>query len=450
MKNYQIINLLFITTSLFSVSCTANDAGTAESTAAPKTVAVYKITEEEIRREIEGFGNLSFRRKADITSAVDGTIKDIRVEEGDTVNEGRVIALLYNIQLNIRKEQAEAALISAESAHELAETQYREGRLQVESRLISIEKSELNLSQKELELEHQRGLLENKKELLSIGGTTEEEAAAMELAFKALETEVEILRKDLQIQRIGFRDEDILSCGYNLPAGSDERKRILIDINSLTLKSELKVAEARVKSASTELESAQALLDETRLSSPLDGIVGAKYMERGERIKTDGKLFTIFDSSKVDLVFAVPEEIGVMLSPGQTVKLSLDAVRERNFSAVIRQISPTIDTRSGNITVKAELDNDEDLFRPGMFSRFSLTYGPPRKVTRIPVEALVRKDGSRGLVMKAEGGRAYPMSIVIDSENNGMHELVSGIGDGELIILNPSPLLQEGDRIDVR
>ncbi|MBI9108594.1 MAG: efflux RND transporter periplasmic adaptor subunit [Spirochaetales bacterium] len=421
-----------------------------EDKAPPREVTTYRTETKQMQPVLEGFGNLSFRHKADITAAVDGTLKTILAEEGDSVKRETILAGLYNIQLTIRAEQADAALFSAESAYELAENRYREGRLQVESRLISLEKSNLNLKQKEAELEYQRTLLKNKKELHSLGGITEEELKSMKLAFSALETEVLVLKKDIQIQKIGFRDEDIESFGYPLSLSPGERRKIIIDINSLSLLSELKVAEARVKSAVTEYHSAEALLGEMVLRSPIDGIVGAKYMETGERVKSDSKVFTIFDSSEVDFVFSVPEEIGVLLTDGQDVSLSIDAVKDAHFTARIRLISPTIDPKSGNIIVKARLNNAEGEFKPGMFARFSLNYGKQAEVLLIPPEALARKDGGRGTVFKIRGRRVYPVNITLGNESGGYQEVTGGLLSGDTVVLNPSPMLQEGEEINVK
>ena len=182
----------------------------------------------------------------------------------------------------------------------------------------------------------------------------------------------------------------------------------------------------------------------------MEGVVGARYMETGERVKANDKLFTIFDSSDVDIIFGVPEEIGILLNPGQPVELSLDAVKGSIFSATIRQISPTIDKNNGTITIKAGLENDKGLFRPGMFSRFTLTYGRPRQALRLPANSLLRLDGNRGLVLIVTGGRVYPRSVVVEAEAGGMHELLEGLSEGDLIVIDPSPILKEGDAVDVR
>ena len=422
------------------------------------TVTTAHVTEKEVRSEIKGFGNLTYRRKADITTAVDGVIKYIHVHEGEYVETGQLLAETDNIQLEIRKKKAEAALFSAEEEYSLASVRCREGKMAVESRMLELAKSEINLIRKEEELTYQKSRLDNKKELMSIGGITEEEIRGIELTLRGLETEASLLQKDIQILSLGFRDRDIRAAGLALPDSPEERNRMLIDINTASLKSELSAAGARVRSAATELESAEQLLSETRIVSPICGIIGAGYAEEGERIKADARLFTVFDSSEMDLLFTVPENVGVMLRIGEEVSFSPDALSGTKFTAVIRQISPTVDSSSGSIAVRASIDNANRLFRPGMFSRFSLSYGEVHRAVLIPADALIRRDADRGEVYRLRESRIYPAEVTIISEREGNLEIeqaaaggsAAGLTPGDIIITAPSPLLQEGDKVNAR
>ncbi len=83
------------------------------------SVNVYKVSYEEITLDLTSFGSISFRSKADVSSTVDGTLVSLNVEEGDTVRKGDTLAVMSNIQLQIREDQAESALMSARAAPEL-------------------------------------------------------------------------------------------------------------------------------------------------------------------------------------------------------------------------------------------------------------------------------------------------------------------------------------------
>ena len=257
-KPAHLFLIVLLVSSAVSCSGDAGDPGGREPP--PVSVSSYTLRAEKVQASLEGFGNLSFRQKADITSAINGRIREIRHDEGDRVTEGTVLAEVFNIQYRIAAMQAEAALESAKASLNLAETRYREGRLQVERRLIELEKIALDLRQKEAELEYQRRQLQNKKRLNELGGVTEAEICSMQLSCSALEAETNSIEKDLEIGKIGFRDRDITEYGHSPPSDPERRKEILIELNSSTLKSEMEAAEARVKSAETDFMSAEALI----------------------------------------------------------------------------------------------------------------------------------------------------------------------------------------------
>ncbi len=413
-------------------------------------VNIHKVELQEITPDLNSFGSISFRSKADVTSAVDGTISRIRVEEGDYVYKGTELAILSNIQLQIREEQTLSSIKSSEAALELSETKLLEGKLQIEARLLSIEKSELNLLQKEKEQEQLAKTLENKKELFNIGGITEEELTSMELNYSASETNLMSLKKDISIQKVGFRDSDIQAYGYDIPDTEEKRIEILKNINTRTLLAEVNVAKSRVESAMTEFHSAQALNMELSVKAPISGIIGAKYMELGERAKADTKIFTIFDSSEVDISFPVPESKGILLNAGLPVEATVDSLENRIFTANIRQISPMVDPQSGNITVKASMQNEDEIFRPGMFTRVRIKYGETRKTILIPETCIAQKKNKTAVLFLIVNSRIFRKDVELGEEKNGMVEILVGLKKGDLVIDSPSPLLREGEQVDIK
>src|SRR5690606_15341529 len=99
------------------------------------------------------FGSLSFIQKTDLTAPTDGRVVQLLVEEGDRIRKGQRLALLENVQLEIRKLQGETAVQSATAELELTRTRLEEGRRQMEARFLSLDKTKLTIEQKELELE---------------------------------------------------------------------------------------------------------------------------------------------------------------------------------------------------------------------------------------------------------------------------------------------------------
>jgi len=114
-------------------------------------VKVLVLSQKSLAREIESFGSISFLNKTDLSNLAEGTVAQILVKEGATVRRSQPLVQLKNPQLDMRKDQANAALGTAKSAVTLAQAQLWEGQLQVQARLIALERAQIDLNQKKLE-----------------------------------------------------------------------------------------------------------------------------------------------------------------------------------------------------------------------------------------------------------------------------------------------------------
>ena len=410
-------------------------------------VTICRAEKTAVREVFRGYGHISFSRKADVTPAVDGRISSIDVSEGELVQEGQLLAVLENRQLEIRAQQAEAAVLSAVSALDLCRAKLRDGRLQTEQRLLSLKQTVIKHSQKIQELEHQRKLLENNEKLRELGGVSEEKIQSARLSFSALQTEILVMETDIEIMKTGFRDEDILSAGYPVPDDPHERRKLLLQINTASLSAETSAAEAGLESAMTEKRSAELMLSERLIKAPFNGQIAARHLEQGERVGSDSSIFTIIDCSSMNIVFQVPDGIGIKLEAKQNIALYVDAHGGREHRAEISLISPAVDAGSGNFSVKAVLHGDTSDIRPGMFARIKLDYGDPRETVLVPADTVARTAGEKSILFMLKNGRAYPIEAVTGGVFGERLEVVSGLDGGERLINNPPPLLKEGDYV---
>ncbi len=405
--------------------------------------------EQMTAQELASYGSISFQKKADVTARVDGTVTEITVVEGDSVEKGELLARLTNIQLELRKSQAESAASSARSELSLAQARLWEGQLQVEARIAGIERGELELASKRRELDELSKTLKNKEQLLSVGGTTEEAMSSLRLSYAATQTGVRLLEKDLEIRRIGLRDADIVSRGLTVPRDEAARRRMLVQIGTQTLAAETEVARARADSAAVELGAAEQLLAEQDIRAPLSGIVGARYVEAGEHATADAKLFTLISTGEVYAVFPVPEAEAQRVQPGAAVEVSLDALGGAPFRARVALISPLIDPQAGTVTVKAILANPSMRMKPGMFARVKLVYGSPRKAVVIPASAIAQKKGNTARVFTVVNRRVFAKEATLGRELGGSWTVEGGLRAGERLVDSPSLLLREGEEVDV-
>lgn len=445
LKAPAIIALL----SVMVFACEKRESGAGQESPEREPVTVKTITAgySKIEPELSSFGSLSFLSKTDISPPVEGVIKAIYAEEGDRIRKDELLAELENTQLEIRATQAETSLAQARAALNLSEANYREGLLQAEARFLSIEKMELAIKQKDLELETLKTDLSKKEQLLEVDGVTDDQVEKLKLSLKAAQTDYETTIMDLEIKRIGFRDEDIRALGYEVPYAEATKRKLLRELNCLTLKAEVDVSRAGLEAAEQEVKSLNLLLKELRVLSPASGVLGARYLEPGERVAAGTKLFTIFMEDKVYAVFPVQERDALLVREGQEVRVVLPALKDEERVARVTLVSPMLDPQSGNIIIKAIMNNPDGKLKPGMFVRVRLIHGKPENRILLPLTCLVGKEGDKAEVFAASGGRVFKRTLVLGEESKGFVEALSGIEEGDLVVDFPPPLLREGDNV---
>lgn len=420
-----------------------------ENTGAAAEVYVVRTDERPLDDELKSFGSISYKTKTDVTCMVGGTIVSFFVKEGDAVEKGQRLAQLRNVQLELQKEQSVSALDAANAALKLAYAKLREETLAAESRLLAVEKSKMNIVQKELESELLKNTLSNKSRLHELGGVTDSSLEQLKLQVRSMETEIAILKKELDAQLLGFRDEDLIKEGIVPSPDLDVRKKQLIALNTKSGGAELASVEAQVKTAGQQLTSVQKLIDELTIRAPAAGIVGARYYENGEYVKENEKLATLMDTSSVFAVLSVQEQDAVGFMQGTRVSLFLPSLG-KSYESVISEISPAADPQSGNFSIKTEIDNKNGAIKPGMFVRCEIERSAAKDMPCIPESALLMSDEKSGKIFSVVNGYAVQKNILIKAHRDGFVWAGGGLSAGEIIIDKPSPFLREGQAVRVK
>ncbi|MBN2353098.1 MAG: efflux RND transporter periplasmic adaptor subunit [Spirochaetales bacterium] len=415
----------------------------------PERVRTVQAIIEEMTPEIRSFGTITYYRKADVSAATSGRIDSITAEEGSAVREGQKLAAVDNVQLLLQKKRTEEQIKQARAGLELARAKLNEGKLQVEARLLSVLIGELDLKRKKIELDDQGRLLKNKEQIYLVGGLSDEGIHSQRMQFDAQKNQYDLVVKNLEMQKIGLRDADIRAAGLPVPVTESERVRALKEVNTQTLGAEVKVAEAGLEAARTELEAVNQLLGETVIRSPVTGLVGMRYLELGERVQPDAKLFTVLDTSRVYAVFPVAESEGAFITEGMKVEITVDALNKAAFNAVIALVSPLVDPQTGNVSVKALLPNGNLALKPGMFTRARIIAGQPRRAVLVPKTCLLKKEGKNGEAFTVVRGRLSLNKLTLGVEKENLVEVVNGLSEGCAVVDSPSPLLKEGQNVEV-
>lgn len=124
---------------------------------------------------------------------------------------------------------------------------------------------------------------------------------------------------------------------------------------------EIALAEARVESAETQLEAAQANLDDLELLAPFTGTIISLDLKVGESVSPAIPIVTLANLSQWQVETTdLTESDFALISHGMDVIITLNAYPEREFRGVIRDIALLGEERRGSVTYTVTLDLEPD------------------------------------------------------------------------------------------
>ncbi len=127
-------------------------------------------------------------------------------------------------------------------------------------------------------------------------------------------------------------------------------------------------AEQAVAGARAEVSRARAMLDETKIRAPFDGVIIRKDIETGDVTSPGEPLLALEDHATLRFRTSVKEQDIPRIEKGQTITVTIDALDDLALDATITKIVPSGDQSTHEFLVEATLPAQDKLY-PGMFGK---------------------------------------------------------------------------------
>lgn len=212
----------------------------------------------------------------------------------------------------------------------------------------------------------------------------------------------------------------------------------------------LATSEATEASALAQMAVLATRLGETRIVSPLDGVVTSRRVDPGALVgPTPGGASIIVSVARVDTLrgfLAFSERNAGGLAVGKLVRVELDALPGRLFEGKVIRVAPGFEPTARTLDAEVQLDNAQGELRPGMYGRATvvLDVHPGRPV--VPVEA-VRLSGGKRSVFVVKGDRVERRAIQTGVDGELWFEVLSGLQAGETIVTSGLEGLADGSAV---
>jgi RND family efflux transporter MFP subunit len=206
-------------------------------------------------------------------------------------------------------------------------------------------------------------------------------------------------------------------------------------------RAQLAAADAQVRATSSEAR-------DTRVIAPTTGVLERRFIESGEHVARGAQLFTLVRTDVLELAATVPARFATQVRTGQVTRFNADG---RSIEGRVVRVSPTIDPATRSIMVYVQVPNPGGALKGGTFVSGRVVGRSIPEALVIPVAGVRQHEAGTPYVYTIDGETVAQKEVqvgVVD-EGAGIAEILSGLEEGERVIVGNVGTLGRGMRVRV-
>ncbi|WP_017326042.1 efflux RND transporter periplasmic adaptor subunit [Synechococcus sp. PCC 7336] len=387
------------------------DADTAERLG----IEITAVTLQQLTFGVEATGQLELlpNGQAEVTSPVEGTLTQVLVAPGETVEAGQPIAILFSPELAELYVSAQEQSIAAATEMQLAqaELQLAQQNYGQQRQIAAAERSRA-----EIDVKTARERYENDKALLSRGVIARQLVAESEIQLAAAESAL-----------------TQASHSRSLLEASAELERAQANLQAAQSRLQLSgtVYEARLEQLGGNVTPDGILT----LAAPIAGEVVELAVTSGEALSDAGQLLmAIANSDRLFATANIQEKDLARTFINQSVRVEVASLPGQIFPGRVASVGAVVDGATRVVPVRAEIDNADGSLKAGMFAELEiLTEQTPAPVMVVPQSAVLEVD-DRTLVFIENGSVFEPLDVTVGRTAGDWVEIESGLFEGDRVV----------------
>jgi RND family efflux transporter MFP subunit len=348
-------------------------------------VNVRKIRRSDAKSSLVLPGNIQAVTEAPVLARASGYLKRRYVDIGDRVTEGQVLAEIEAPELDQQIRQAQATVDQTNSTIQQAEAALQQGRSNENLARVTAQRWE-NLSKK--------------------GVVSRQENDTYQAQWASQQANVQALEKAVAAAR-----------------------------------SNTSAAEANVARL-------KELLGYHTVRAPFAGVITLRNVDAGVLVNEGNTLlFRVAQAGRLRTYLNVPQADAGSVRVGQQALLVIPDLPGHGFPGAVTRTANALDPATRTLLVEVQVPNPSGALMPGMYAQVNLSVPRNNPPLLIPGDTLVvRSDGPQVAVVQPDG-RVHFTLIKLGRDFGDRLEVLSGLEDGQQVVVNPSDAIREGAKV---
>jgi len=218
-------------------------------------------------------------------------------------------------------------------------------------------------------------------------------------------------------------------------------------------KTKLDVSTAQMETAYANIQNSRIQLSYCNITAPFTGYITKKLLDRGTYVSAAGTaqntLFVLSDIRRLKIMVNVLERDIPLLDKISTAVIRIDAYPDKTFTGKFNKISQSIDLNTRTMPAQIDLDNKEELLKPGMFAKVELVLDKNTDVIKLPTQCVL-KDGDMYYVFVVNDEMVANKKFVeVGIIANNETEITNGLKENDKVVIVGQELISDKTKVKI-
>jgi RND family efflux transporter MFP subunit len=276
------------------------------------------------------------------------------------------------------------------------------------------------------------------------------ELAAAQAQLKAAQAQVLVRRAEAELGKTTWERWRDSPQGV---VSEQEREEKRADYDSATAR--LKSAQADVALDAARVNKYTAMTQFKKVTAPFDGVITRRDIDIGNLVTAGSTaattpLYVMTQNDPIRVFVDAPQSAAdELIDHNLPVQIQTTSGVARDVTGKVSRTSGALNREARTLRVEMDIPNPQQEFMPGMYLKVAFAL-PPRGQVQVPAAALVFRASGPQVAHVDAAGRVSFRDVTIGRDDGAMVELASGVAPGDLLILNVSSQINDGETVQVR
>jgi membrane fusion protein (multidrug efflux system) len=223
---------------------------------------------------------------------------------------------------------------------------------------------------------------------------------------------------------------------------------------------EVRANQAAVEAAQASVEAAKLNVEWTRITSPIDGVVGITQAQIGDLISPATIMTTVSQVDPIKVYFPISEQEYLKFAEGiDHFRRTGDASRAPTFELILANgdifphqgkpaaVNRQVEAQTGTIQIEALFDNPDYLLRPGQFARVRAVTETLKGALVVPQRAVQEVQGSHQVAVVKPDDTVQIRGVTTGPRYENLWVISDGVKPGERVVAEGLQKLRDGAKV---